>query len=141
LWTLPGERSKTKLPVLRPLSPAALAILADVPRIAGLPYVLTANGRGPLRGFARFKARLDEASGVRGWVFHDLRRVVRSMLSRLRVPSDIAELMLGHVPPLIKRTYDTHQYQAEMLHAFEALAAQIERIVDPRGDNVVRLPR
>ena len=32
-----------------------------------------------------------------------------------------------------------HRYEQEMLHAFEALAAQTDRIVNPPGDNVVAL--
>ena len=35
-------------------------------------------------------------------------------------------------------TYDRHAYQAEMLRAFEALAQQIDRIVNPT-DNVVQI--
>jgi integrase len=139
LWTLPGERSKSRSPVLRPLSAAALAILADIPRVADCPYVLTANGRGPLHGFAGFKRRLDEVSGVRGWVFHDLRRVVRTRLSQLRVPNDVAELALGHVPPLLRRTYERDLHLDALQAAYEALAQQIERIVDPPKENVIAL--
>jgi hypothetical protein len=38
---------------------------------------------------------------------------------------------LGHALPAIRATYDRHQYVGEMRHAFEALAALIERIVNP----------
>jgi len=40
-------------------------------------------------------------------------------------------------PARVKR--EPHRYEQEMLHAFEALAAQIDRIVNPPGDNVVAL--
>src|SRR5260221_563084 len=54
------------------------------------------------------------------------------------VPVDHAERCLGHVIGGIRGAYDRHEYYAEKKHAFEALAAQIERILDPQ-DNVVAL--
>ena len=95
-----------------------------------------------LSDFARFKRVLDEASGVTGWRLHDLRRVARSLLSRGGIGADIAERCLGHVPGGIRATYDRYEYRHEKAHAFEALAAQIERIVNaPEGGNVVSLKR
>jgi hypothetical protein len=38
----------------------------------------------------------------------------------------------------VRGIYDRHNYQAEMARAYEALAAQIERIVHPQ-ENVVTL--
>jgi hypothetical protein len=46
---------------------------------------------------------------------------------------------LGHRIAGVRGTYDRHGYLAEMKHGFEALAAQIERVVNPPGDNVVLL--
>jgi hypothetical protein len=37
----------------------------------------------------------------------------------------------------VRGTYDRHAYAEEMRHAFEALAAQIERIVYPPLSNIV----
>jgi hypothetical protein len=52
-------------------------------------------------------------------------------MSRAGVPSDHAERCLGHVLPGIRGTYDRHEYLNEKHHAFEALSALIERIVNP----------
>ena len=141
VWTLPASRSKTKVDVVRPLSKAALDILAQQPRIDGVPWVLTATGNGPLRSFGHPKQRLDDASGVVGWRLHDLRRTARSLLSRAGVNSDIAERCLGHAMPGVRGVYDRHRYLDEMRRAFEALAAEIVRIVDPPKGDVVRLRR
>jgi hypothetical protein len=73
-------------------------------------------------------------------VIHDLRRTARSLMSRAGVSPDHAERCLGHVIGGIRGVYDRHQYCDEKLHAFEALAAQIERIVDPQP-NVTALQR
>jgi len=131
-WTLPAERNKTKVELVRPLSRAALAAL---PERAG-EFVFSIDGRTAINGLDKPKARLDEASGVTGWRLHDLRRSARSLMSRAGVPSDHAERCLGHVIGGVRGTYDRHEYFDEKARAFEALAAQIDRIVRPR-ENVV----
>ncbi len=59
-------------------------------------------------------------------------------MSRAGVPSDHAERCLGHVLPGIRGTYDRHEYLAEKRRAFDALAALIDRVVNP-AKNVVAL--
>jgi integrase len=137
VWTLPARRNKTGHELVRPLSAAALTLLDAQPRIVSCSYVFS-HGRVPLGGLSRSKRNLDAATGVAGWTIHDLRRTARSLLSRAGVNADIAERCLGHVIGGVRGTYDRHQYQAEMLHAFEALAALLERIVAPQP-NVVSL--
>ncbi len=138
-WTLPAGRNKVNQDLVRPLSAAALAILAGVPRIAGCEFVFT-GGRRPFHDFSRAKRRLDAKSGVTAWTLHDLRRSARSLMSRAGVNSDHAERCLGHVIGGVRGTYDRHRYRDEMLRAYELLAAQINRIIDPQ-DNIVPLTR
>ena len=135
-WTLAAGRNKTKVDLVRPLSAAALATIAAQPRISAYAFA-KADGR-PLRGFSAHKKALDEASGVTDWRLHDLRRTARSLLSRAAVPADHSEQCLGHVLPGIRQTYDRHKYHSEKMHAYEALAALIERIVNPTN-NVITL--
>ena len=71
------------------------------------------------------------AQGTSGWTLHDLRRTARSLMSRCGVPPDHAERCLGHTIAGVRGVYDRHQYRNEMKAAFEALAAQIDRIVNP----------
>lgn len=140
VWTLPASRSKTKSAIVRPLSKAAQAILAEQPRVADCDYIFTSNGRSPIKSFSGPKVKLDTAAGVHNdWRLHDLRRTARSLLSRAGVNADVAERCLGHAMPTIRATYDRHQYLSEMAHAFEALGALIERIVEPSADNVLPL--
>jgi len=47
------------------------------------------------------------------WVPHDLRRTVRTGLSRLGCPSEVAEAALGHARTGIEGTYDLHKYEQE----------------------------
>jgi len=138
-WILPAARNKTAVDLVRPLSKAAQAILAERPRIAGCPYVFSSDGRAALAGFSRLKQKFDAACGVSGWTIHDLRRSARSLMSRAGVSPDHAERCLGHVIGGVRETYDRHAYHTEKLQAFEALAAQIERIVNPPQGDVVPL--
>lgn len=137
-WTLPASRNKTKNDLIRPLSEAARGALSAAPKLAGCNFVFSTDGKNPIGGFSRFKKQFDAASGVTGWTLHDLRRTARSLMSRAGVNSDHAERCLGHAIAGIRATYDRHEFLDEKLRAYEALAAQIERIVNPTP-NVVTL--
>jgi integrase len=137
-WVLPAARNKVKMDLVRPLSSAARAIVDQLPRIGKRGYIFTTSGRAPIGGFSKFKADFDEAAGVEDWTLHDLRRTARSLMSRAGVPSDHAEICLGHVLTGIRGTYDRYEYYIEKKRAFEALAAQIDRILNPQS-NVIPL--
>jgi integrase len=148
-WIIPQERYKTGLELAIPLSSAAQAVLASVPRIGPSGFVFTTDGKRPIGGFSKFKRKFDAKvlaelraespnAELPRWTLHDLRRTARSLMSRAGVPSDHAERCLGHVLPGIRGTYDRHEYLNEKRRAFEALAALIDRIVNP-ADNVVAL--
>jgi hypothetical protein len=57
-------------------------------------------------------------------------------MSRARVDVDIAERCLGHTISGVRGVYDRHQYEVEKARAFEALAAQIEEIVNSEASAV-----
>ena len=146
-WIIPQERYKTGLELVIPLSPAAQAVVGAVPRIGKSGLVFTTDGKRPLGGFSKFKRAFDVKvlaelrkekpdAELPRWTLHDLRRTARSLMSRAGVPSDHAERCLGHVLSGIRGTYDRHEYLNEKRRAFDALAALIERIVNPT-DNIL----
>jgi integrase len=141
-WHLPAARNKVKVPLIRPLSAPARAVLDALQRIDGCPFAFTTSGKGPVASLGKRKAKFDKACGVAGWRLHDLRRTARTLMGRCGVLREIAERCLGHNPP---GPYDQWEYYDEKGRAFEALAAQIDRIVAGRAstsaqpDNVVRL--
>ena len=138
-WTLPAGRNKTKVDLVRPLSQAAQDALARAPKLADCKFVFSTDGMHPISGFSRFKKNFDKSCGVvAGWRLHDLRRTARSLMSRAGVNSDHAERCLGHVIAGVRGTYDRHEYHAEKQRAFEALASQVDRIVNPQ-ENVVSI--
>jgi integrase len=131
VWILPARRNKTAQELRRPLSAMALVLVNAQPRIADCAYVFPA-GQRPISRFSAEKRELDAAAGVTGWVLHDTRRVVRTLLARAGVPDRIAEQCLGHKINGIEGTYNQHKYEDEMRHAYEALAALLERVVNPQ---------
>jgi integrase len=143
VWRLPASRSKNKREIIRPLSKAALAIIQGQPVIgsadAASAFVFSLNGRNAVNmNNNKAKKLLDKLSGVSDWVLHDTRRTFRSMLSRLRVPFETAERMLGHAQDVLTRTYDQHSHLPAMQEAVDRLASEIERVVDGNG-KVIRL--
>jgi hypothetical protein len=141
-WLIPAARYKSKRDTVVPLSVAAQKILAAMPVRPGGDYVFSADGASELGNWDARKARFDAACGcAEHWVIHDLRRAARTLLSRAGVSSDIAERCLGHAMVGVRGTYDRYAYEPEKRHAFEALAAQIERIVRPPAATVVPIRR
>jgi hypothetical protein len=61
-------------------------------------------------------------------------------MSRAGLPTDHAEMCLGHVITGVRGTYDRYEYHAEKRAAYRALAAQIDRIVNPK-DNVISIAK
>jgi integrase len=135
VWELPAERNKTKLPLARPLSSAALAVLESQRRDSSA-YVFTNDGKTPFQDFSRSKREFYAATGTSGWNLHDLRRSARSLMSRAGVDSNHAERALGHVIGGVAGVYDRHHYGPEIKRAYDALAALIEMIVSPPKGNV-----
>jgi integrase len=133
VWNIPSaEREKGNAGRLQ-LPQIARDIIEAQPKLAGSPFIFAVH---PL-SLGRAKRKLDQASGVTGWVLHDLRRTARSLMSRAGVQSEIAERVLGHVVGGVRGIYDRHEYFEEKGHALRQLAALIERIVNPPIDNVI----
>lgn len=123
------------------LPPAALAIVAERPRIGDNPYVFPGRAGGAFNGFSQGKARFDATlpPGMSPWVVHDLRRTARSLMSRAGVQKDIAERVLGHAIAGIEGVYDRHTYRSEKADALQRLAALVDIIRRPPARNVVAL--
>ena len=92
--------------------------------------------------FSQRNDELDEKLGhFEPWVFHDLRRTARSLMSRAGVRPDISERVLGHAIPGIAGVYDRHSYDSEKADALNRLAALVQTIVNPPPENIVQMRR
>ena len=61
------------------------------------------------------------------------------MMTGIGVERLIVSKILNHVERGITAVYDRHSYENEKRAALEALAAMVERILNPPGENVVAL--
>ncbi|MEO6152946.1 MAG: tyrosine-type recombinase/integrase [Croceibacterium sp.] len=161
-WLIPGNRMKNGEPHWIPLSPAALAIFKDLPRIAGKDgkdFVFTTNGETPVSGFSRAKARLDKAMkaveaddardgereplAIEQFVIHDTRRTFARGCQRAGTPPEVVERLLGHRTETesgVKGVYQVYAYEPERRAALDkwadTLAATVAgsaRVVKLRG--------
>ena len=121
-WTIPAERYKGARAHLVPLTGTMIEMLEEMPFRDRVGYVFSASGgEKPYSNVVKLKRVIDTASEVTGWTLHDLRRTLRTGLSRLGVRPDISERVIGHaVGGTLGQTYDTHGYRAEKLAALEA---------------------
>jgi integrase len=147
LWRLSAQRTKNDRPHVMPVPPALMADLtARAPEGAGAGYRLLGQVRGgALSGFSKLKVRLDAASGVTGWRFHDIRRTVRTKLAALGVAPDIAERALNHVSAVgtLAQIYDRHDYEQEIITALARWQGALAVLVGEAelGADVVPLRR
>jgi len=154
VWVVPADRMKGKNGIARehaiPLTDDLQKILDDLPRFTGGDYLFsTTSGAKPAWISNKVKKRLDDRmlrtlralAKMRGddpakvtlprWTNHDLRRTVRSQLSRLKIAEEVREAVLAHARPGIKGVYDLHTYADEKRDALELWAARLHRIVEP----------
>jgi integrase len=167
LWTIGRARMKGALPHEVPLPAMARAILQSLPEPGEgkpqSPYVFESRRREgqPIGAFQEIKEALDrhvldarrealhlaggdpaEVQPMTHWTMHDLRRTMRSNLSKLRLDPEICERVLAHIPAGIRRTYDVHQYRDEKREVLNAWAARLQRIISAKptaGGKVVPL--
>ena len=141
VWELPAARNKTKQPLARPLSGAAVAVI-ESQRRDGSAFVFSGpSGKKPTPGTTKAKRKFDVATGTSGWALHDLRRTARSLMSRAGVNSDHAERCLGHVIGGIRGVYDRHDFLPQMQHAYDLLASLVERIANPPAEPKAKVLR
>lgn len=138
--TIPAERSKNGDAFVIPLAPTMQTLVAGLPtfKCGDFKFTTTA-GRVPVSGFSgaarnlnREIARLRAADGLEpmpSWVWHDLRRTIRSKLAALGVTDRVAEKLQGHKIKGIEGTYNRYTYHREMLAALTLWEGALANIV------------
>jgi integrase len=129
LMLLPAPRNKGGRNFEMPISPALKAVLESLPAPRrGYVFRTDEKGARAYSGQRRLKQIIDRESGVTGWVWHDLRRTMRTGLARLGIVEEVAELCMNHAQPSLVRVYNKHDYDEEKRRAFAAWGAHVERI-------------
>lgn len=149
-WTIPAEHQKLKpnqarVPWVVPLTPRAVELLRELEAIGeGSPYVLPSPSNQPAKAGCLAKGSLSRAmmalfdSPIGGQVAlekaerltpHDLRRTVRTGLSRLGIRHEVAERCLNHAVGGMEGVYNLHDFLEERREALEKWAAHVETVV------------
>ena len=89
---------------------------------------------GRIKGWTKLVAALKDASGV-DVELHDLRRTVRTLMSRLGVAEDIAELAVGHQRADLVARYNKDAAWQARVEAFEKVSAHITALLAQAADD------
>lgn len=138
LWTIPADRYKTGIVHVVPLTQPVKDIIASVSKLSD-EFVFATKKESHFSGYSKCKARLDsevaaqrkkaDLPEIDAWTLHDLRRTLRTGLSELKVGSDIAERVIGHVIGGVRGVYDRFAYLDEKRDALERWAERLTEIV------------
>lgn len=125
VWTLPGDRAKNGRTHEIPLSPLAVQLLRDKPRLAGRSLVF-GQGKGGFSGWSNSKERLDKRIADAGaalapWTLHDLRRTATTLMAEhVGVQPHIISAIKNHTPEGMARVYNLATYRTEKRAALDA---------------------
>jgi len=138
VWSIPVEAYKSNHAQFVPLTNEALAVIHAQPEVDGSDLVFPAQ-KDPTKqitNWSALKANLDAkiTSASNGqplphWTVHDIRRTCRTLMSRAGIRSEISERVLGHAIPGVAGVYDQHDYLVQKREALEALAGELEHIL------------
>ena len=95
-----------------------------------------ANGR--ILGWTKLVKKLVKVSGVK-LTMHDTRRTCRTLMSRLEVPEDIAELAIGHQRADLVARYNFDQAWRRRVEAFERVSTHVTQIISETAGKVAYL--
>ena len=129
-WTIPAERSKNHLAHLVPLSPVALHLLHEMPRLDDRHLFPSRSVNGYITPEAINHALQWSmgALGTQPFTPHDLRRTAASHMTRIGIPRLVVSKILNHVETGVTAIYDRHSYDAEKREALDAWGQKLEAI-------------
>jgi integrase len=129
---IPAERMKNKQEHILPLTEQMQVLIKQLPQWNAGDYLFsTTGGKRPIAGFSKYKARFAEGLDIAPWQLHDIRRTVRTNLSRAQVPVFDAELIIAHQQSGVHGVYDKHRYQQEKLAGLLKWEQLLVHIIDP----------
>jgi integrase len=147
VWYLPSQRAKNEHAIDIPLPTQAVTILKELKVRAGKSeYVFPSRRASKRRGyisddtlnhaltnlFGRKTGKLESSTGnilgeasIEYFVIHDLRRTTRTLMSKNKVRTEVAEKCINHVKKGVEGIYNRDAYFDERVEAHQQLADQI----------------
>jgi len=130
------EHAKTGNPHMVPLTDLMRQVIAAQPvTTSKLLFPSSVTGRC-LGGWSQFVPNLRQASGV-DFTLHDLRRTARTLMSKLAVAEDIAELAIGHVRADLIARYNKDEAWEGRSDAFTRVSDHIAALIGARAGAAV----
>lgn len=130
-WSLAADRTKSARKHVVPMPVTAIKMLKS---LRGIHDTLVFPARGSeavVSGFSKWKAQIDELSGVENWRVHDLRRTAATGMARLGVAPHVIERILNHTRGTfagVAGIYNRFGYLPEMREALERWGGHVEEI-------------
>ncbi|ASY62614.1 Integrase [Sinorhizobium sojae CCBAU 05684] len=153
----PGRTSKVdnshKVPLSNRVVELLLAIKESQPEGHGDFVFSTTNGQRPIDHFSdlriakknneqneseiatgRFERLMLEilatlgVACMEGWIWHDVRRTVRTHLEPITGRTEVAETAIGHGQTGIVRVYNLHKYRAEIRRGFNKWSEMLRKV-------------
>ena len=118
-----------------PLSSPAVALLRQLPRQEGSPWVFPGKGDRPRADIKVPWVRIRKAAGLEDIRLHDLRRTVGSWMAQAGVPLQVIGQVLNHTRPEVTRIYA----RLAENQSREALDMFAEKFVETVGIPVVEV--
>jgi integrase len=150
-WNIPAELTKTKRPYRVPLTPAMLAIIEEIEKLALDPHWVFPRGEGggpvPETNVTRPFRKLIKDAGIAHFVPHDLLHTVTSHMTAMGISQFDVGKIRHHTSRDSKTTtsrYDHYAYDREKRAALDAWSARLEQIIAPNRvdtSNVIALAR
>lgn len=147
VWYLSAERAKNGHAIDIPLSSQAVRCLNELKVRAGdSKYVFPSRRASKRRGyisddtlnhaltnlFGRKTGKLESSTGnilgeasIEYFVIHDLRRTTRTLMSKNKVRTEVAEKCINHVKRGVEGVYNRDAYFNERVEAHQQLADQV----------------
>jgi integrase len=131
---LPAGRTKNRRPHILPLSEAALAVIAEVPRRNSRDFLFGEGERG-FQGWSRCKIRLNAKlpAGMAPWTIHDLRRsTITHLNERDFAEPHVIEAVANHVSSSkggVAGVYNRAAYAQQKRAALDAWGAHVAALV------------
>jgi integrase len=146
VWTIPAVRFKTGKSQPVPLSVPMVQLLDRIRAKQGErrgPFIFSlTDGLTPMAfnsfDMDHFRAKLSEIYLENNpqrpppahWTLHDDRRTVRTALSNLGVPYEVAEAVIGHNKEALEETYNRNSFKIQRRRALHMWAEEVKFILD-----------
>lgn len=131
LWTIPKERSKTKIEHSVYLTDLALSLIGEAKgyifegRTADKPLARSSLASA----VSKDQGAREAYYGLPRWTPHDLRRTARTNMARIGISEEHAEAILGHQKLGVVKVYNQYAYQAEKAVAMQLWESELLKLV------------